>query len=173
MHTDFLSGYGIDSDIRNNDLTAIHASGIKTQPSFAKSKGNRKICPGCNPLLKSGIWVNPGWNIHSYFIRRCPVHCTDKLCIFSLYRSAQSNPKDGIYYSSIFIQIQVMHPGHLIIFCCFKLSGSFSSHFLFLTRNIIPGSDSSQLKQPGNRQSVSAIVAGSADHKDFLFFFIL
>ena len=55
MHTDFLSGYGIDSDIRNNDLTAIHASGIKTQPSFAKSKGNRKICPECNPLLKSGI----------------------------------------------------------------------------------------------------------------------
>ena len=136
MYRNRIPGIFINSDICDNNLPCIHPSRIKTQPTFSESKGHCQVCTKGRSQFLPVIRIYPGRQIHCHFKSRRLVQFPEDLRINTFHRAGKPDPENGIYYSSIFTRIQVMHLWHFVISCNLHLFCGFRCHLFFFSREI-------------------------------------
>ena len=90
----------------------------------------------------------------------------DDISIMPLDRARQAYPKHGIYYSSIFTPLRVIHLRDTITGSDLILKSCLSGHFIFVSDHIKLCPDPLQMEQSGNSDTVTAIISASADYQD-------
>ena len=116
-----------------------------------------------NPKFFPGAAAHAGRKIDRHFPGRRLIHCTQHIPVTSLDRTVQSDAENGIYYSSIFLQFQVIHQRNLIISGNFQLTARFLCPMIRISHHIDFCSISMKVQDPGNGNTVSAVVSASAD----------
>ena len=159
----------VDADICYNNFSRKIFAWIKTQACFTECKRHRQIRTKCDSKLSARVAAYPGRQIYRHFPCRNLVQSLNDFSVFSFDRAVKPNAEDGIYYSSIFSCCQVIHQRNLIILCDLKLAACFLCAVIRISEHIDFRVISMQMQDPGDRDSVSAVVPASADAQDPLF----
>ena len=126
----------------------------------------------CNSKLSTGIAIHSRRQINRHFPAGHLIQFSDQITVFTLYFSGQSNAENGIYYSSIFLTMQVIHNRHLIICSNLALSLHFFRPVIRISCQINCALTVVLMQDTRNSHTIPAIISTSADAQDLLLFIL-